>query len=192
MTRGARGSPPCGAPNAATARGSSAWRGALDIEISIVPGKDGQPMEIVQRKSKDAEMAEPVYAELKSVEIPGWLDEDGEQVKSAVVEICNAPAQAPKKESKVAGFRRTFENAWHTSGRELLDGLPYVSRSALHEKLLSEGRKDRTVVNDLNPSYDDKLIGALLLAEIIRKTDHGWVVCNEVDVSVMLTKKANP
>ena len=174
------------------ARGSSAWRGALDIEISIVPGKDDQPMEIVQRKSKDAEMAQPVYAELRSVEIPGWLDEDGEQVKSAVVEICAAPAQAPKKENKVAGFRKTFENAWHTSGRELLDGLPYVSRSALHEKLLSEGRKDRTVVNDLNPSYDDKLIGALLLAEIIRKTDHGWVVCNEVDVSVLLTKKDNP
>ena len=174
------------------ARGSSAWRGALDIEISIVPGKDGQPMEIVQRKSKDAEIAEPVYAELRSVEIPGWLDEDGEQVKSAVVEICAAPAQAPKKENKVAGFRKTFENAWHASGKELLDGLPYVSRSALHEKLLSEGRKDRTVVNDLNPSYDDKLIGALLLAEIIRKTEHGWVVCNEVDVSVLLTKKANP
>jgi len=174
------------------ARGSSAWRGALDIEISIVPGKDGQPMEIVQRKSKDSEMAEPVYAVLRSIEIPGWFDEDGEQVKSAVVEVCAAPAQAPKKESKVAGFRKTFENARHTSGRELLDSLPYVSRSALHEKLLSEGRKDRTVVNDLNPSYDDKLIGALLLAEIIRKTEHGWVVCNEVDVSVLLTKKANP
>jgi putative DNA primase/helicase len=64
------------------ARGSSAWRGALDIEISVVPG---DTIEIVQRKSKDAEEAKPVFAELQSVPIKGWLDEDGEQVTSAVL-----------------------------------------------------------------------------------------------------------
>jgi len=37
------------------ARGSSAWRGALDIEISVIPSTDGKPMQLVQRKSKDAE-----------------------------------------------------------------------------------------------------------------------------------------
>ena len=173
------------------ARGSSAWRGALDIEISIVPGKDGQPMEIVQRKSKDAEIAEPVYAELKSVEIPGWLDEDGEQVKSAVVEIC---AEAPvkperKKESKVEGFRKQFENAWWESGAEELDGLPYVSRSAMRLILEKMGKTARTIENDIAPSYNDKLIGSLILAEIIRKTEHGWVVCNEVNASALLMRK---
>ena len=50
------------------ARGSSAWRGALDIEISVVPG---DTIEIVQRKSKDAEEAVPVFAELESVPITG-------------------------------------------------------------------------------------------------------------------------
>ena len=57
------------------ARGSSAWRGALDIEISIVPSKPDKPMEIVQRKSKDAEMAQTVYVELEPVAIPGWLED---------------------------------------------------------------------------------------------------------------------
>jgi putative DNA primase/helicase len=38
------------------ARGSSAWRGALDVEISVVPG---ETIEIIQRKSKDAEEAAP-------------------------------------------------------------------------------------------------------------------------------------
>jgi hypothetical protein len=33
----------------------------LDIEISVVPG---ETIEIVQRKSKDAEEAKPVFAEL--------------------------------------------------------------------------------------------------------------------------------
>ena len=173
------------------ARGSSAWRGALDIEISIVPGKDGQPMEIVQRKSKDAELSQPVYAELKSVEIPGWFDEDGEQVTSAVVEIC---AEAPvkperKKESKVEGFRKQFENAWWESGAEELDGLPYVSRSALRDILMKIGKTERTVRNDLDPSYNDKMIGALMLAEIISKTENGWVICNEISASALLMRK---
>src|SRR6056297_116862 len=66
------------------ARGSSAWRGALDIEISVKPGTDSTPIEIIQRKSKDAEMAEIIYGELKSVTIDGWFDEDGEPVTSAV------------------------------------------------------------------------------------------------------------
>ena len=29
------------------ARGSSAWRGALDIEISVVPGGEDSPMQII-------------------------------------------------------------------------------------------------------------------------------------------------
>jgi putative DNA primase/helicase len=82
------------------ARGSSAWRGALDIEISIVPGKEGIPMQIVQRKSKDAEMAETVHVELQQVAIPGWLDEDGQQVTSAVIVQAQAPAPS-KKNSKI-------------------------------------------------------------------------------------------
>jgi putative DNA primase/helicase len=81
------------------ARGSSAWRGALDIEISIVPGKEGIPMQIVQRKSKDAEMAETVHVELQQVAIPGWLDEDGQQVTSAV--LCRPkPTHHPRKTAR--------------------------------------------------------------------------------------------
>jgi len=41
------------------ARGSSAWRGALDVEISVVPSKNDGPIEVVQRKVKDGEMANP-------------------------------------------------------------------------------------------------------------------------------------
>lgn len=67
------------------ARGSSAWRGALDIEISVVPATASSPMQVVQRKSKDAEIPAPIWLELEQVAIPGWIDEDGEQVTSAVV-----------------------------------------------------------------------------------------------------------
>ena len=89
------------------ARGSSAWRGALDIEISIVPGKEGVPMQIVQRKSKDAELAETIHVELQQVSIPGWRDEDNQQVTSAVIVQAQAPIVA-KKDSKIDSHRKTF------------------------------------------------------------------------------------
>ena len=99
------------------ARGSSAWRGALDIEISIIPSKNDQPMQIVQRKSKDAELAETVFVELHTVEIPGWRDEDDLQVTSAVVVCADAPT-AKKKESKFSSEARVLENAWWSTQAE--------------------------------------------------------------------------
>jgi phage/plasmid primase-like uncharacterized protein len=170
------------------ARGSSAWRGALDIEISIVPGKDENPMSIVQRKSKDAELAEPVYAVLQSVEIPGWMDEDGQPVTSAVVSLTEAP-EAPKKESKVDGLRKQFEKAWYDSGAEERDGLPYLTRSALKAKLMSDGCSEATADKKMKPGSADQLIGALLIAEIITPAGNGWVVSNEIHATAMRVGK---
>ena len=169
------------------ARGSSAWRGALDIEISIVPAKDGAPMEIVQRKSKDAELVNPVYAELRSVEIPGWLDEDGEQVTSAVVEIVEAPV---KREIKDSLPRKRFEGAWWESGAELLDGAPYVTRASLRRHLieqaaLSEASADKA----MQPTYPKGVIGPLVNDKIIAPAGHGWVVCDHTHASALIMAK---
>jgi phage/plasmid primase-like uncharacterized protein len=172
------------------ARGSSAWRGALDIEISIVPGKDENPMSIVQRKSKDAELAEPVYAVLQSVEIPGWMDEDGQPVTSAIVSLTEAPVVA-KKESKVEALRKQFEAAWYDSGAEEQDGLPYLTRSALKAKLMKDGCSEATADKKMKPGYPDQLIGALLIAEIITPEGNGWVVSNEVQASAMMIRKSS-
>ena len=174
------------------ARGSSAWRGALDIEISIVPAKDGAPMQIVQRKSKDAEMAQPIFAELESVEIPGWIDEDGEQVTSAVM----VPADAPTKvvgETKLSKNQKLFEKAWWESGAELLNGMPYVTRSAMREKLSEGGkRSERTIENEMTQSYADKLIGMLTNGGFIVKVEHGWVVSDNGWASVLLISRGFP
>jgi hypothetical protein len=98
------------------ARGSSAWRGALDIEVSIVPSKNGSPMEIIQRKSKDAELAKTVYVRLEQVQIPGWKDEDDQPVTSAVISQEDAPVSEKKLGGKIDSHRKTFENAWWSSG----------------------------------------------------------------------------
>lgn len=172
------------------ARGSSAWRGALDIEISIVPGKNGVPMQIVQRKSKDAELAETVHAELQQVAIPNWLDEDGEPVTSAVVVEAEAPVAA-KKDNKIDSHRKTFENAWWASGAEERDGKPYLSRSAMMNYLVIKmGISESSAKIYIKPSSKGKIIADMLVAEIIESSEHGWVVIDDTQASAMMIRKS--
>jgi putative DNA primase/helicase len=172
------------------ARGSSAWRGALDIEISIVPGKDGVPMQIVQRKSKDAELAQTVHVELQQVTIPGWMDEDEQPVTSAVVVEAAAPVAA-KKDSKVDSHRKTFENAWWASGAEERNGKPYLSRSAMVDYLVQKmDVSEASAKVYIKPSATGKPIADLLVAEIIEAFEHGWLVVDNAQASAMLIRKS--
>lgn len=171
------------------ARGSSAWKGALEIEISIVPAKGDSPMQIVQRKSKDSEEAAPVYASLQSVPINGWFDEDGEQVTSAILSIEEAPPER-KKESKLDGNRKLFEGAWWAAGAEMVDGVPYISRSALIEYLKTKLQiSEASAKQYVKPSVPDKLVGALTIAEIIEPKDHGWAVICPITAGVLMMAK---
>lgn len=171
------------------ARGSSAWRGALDIEISIVAGKDGGPITIVQRKSKDAEIAEPIFVTLEQVAIPGWLDEDGQSVTSAVVTPSAAPV-AVRKDSKVEAHRKTFENAWWASRAEERDGKPFVSRTAMINYLVTKmGVSEASAKIYIKPSAIGKPIADLLIAEIIEATDDGWIVTHPSHASSMMVRK---
>jgi len=68
------------------ARGSSAWRGALDNEMNIVPPKKGSDViTIRQMKSKDSDLSPDIYAEKTVVPVDGWIAGDGEQVTSLVL-----------------------------------------------------------------------------------------------------------
>ena len=168
------------------ARGSTAWRGGLDIEIGITPGENGGPIKISQHKSKDSEQAKDVYVSLESVLIPGWVDDEGGPVSSAVI----VPAEAPeRKKQDTAQHMKTFSNAWFASGCEVRDKRPYVSKSALRNKLETDGKSERTVKNDLNPSYNEKLIGFLILNKYITCYEHGWMVSNDTEASAMMVSR---
>jgi len=171
------------------ARGSSAWKGALEIEISIVPAKGDAPMQIVQRKSKDAKEASSIFASLRPVEIKGWLDEDGEPVSSAVLVAEDAPPER-KKESKLDGHRKLFEGAWWASGGEVIDDAPYISRSALMDYIIKKlDISEASARQYCKPSVTDKLVGALTIAEIIEPKEHGWAVICPVTAGVLMMSK---
>jgi KaiC/GvpD/RAD55 family RecA-like ATPase len=157
------------------ARGSSAWRGALDIEVSVKPSKNGGPIEVIQRKMKDAEMQGSLFFDLKKVDIRGWRDEDNDQVSSVVLESANKPIKMDKKVSKIEEKRRRFERAWHHSHRSRDDqNRPYVARSALLEFQINElGFTEGTARKELQPSTGT-MIGMLLDADYIEKHEKGW------------------
>ena len=158
------------------ARGSSAWRGALDIEISIIPSKQrGGPIEIVQRKSKDSELTDSVWVELERFAVPGWDNEDHEPSMAAAVIHVEAPPEA-KKDSKLDVFKKTITDAFWSSGAEVRDGKPYISRSGLVEKLTADGVSETLIARKLRPGSSDQLIGALRADGSIIDQENGWVV----------------
>jgi hypothetical protein len=172
------------------ARGSSAWRGALDIEVSIVPGTKDAPMQVVQRKSKDAELAPTINVELHQVTIPGWFDEDGQPVTSAVIVQSQHQESTPKTDNKLATHRRTIENAWWASGTPEKSGKPYIERGALLDYLVNKmGVIESTALVYLRPSNHGKLICELLVSQVIEATDGGWIVVDPVEARAMMIRK---
>lgn len=174
------------------ARGSSAWRGALDIEISVVPG---ETIELIQRKSKDAEEAAPLYVELKSVPIKGWMDEDGEQVTSAVLVEGMQPVKA-QKDTKLERFRKELENGWFSTGQQVRLDRPYIPRKEFKkiaiEQFSASENPERMVANYLGKTYKTKLIGYLTLSGCIEEykdpgvNDLGWVILDDVWSSALM------
>lgn len=148
------------------ARGSSAWRGALDIELSVIPAKDDKPMELAQRKSKDAELAPSIFCHLVSVPIAGWFDEDGEPVSSAVAvqdsTYGDAGEDSPKADTpkRLADAKKRFEDACIALG-DIEAGGVYLSASAWqhHAKSTAGDKADGTIRSTL--SRDKKLITGL-------------------------------
>lgn len=71
------------------ARGSSAFRGALDMQDMVT--KTGDVFCIQQTKNKGGREMEPVFLKLEDHDIDGWMDEDGEQIRCAVLVPCEDP-----------------------------------------------------------------------------------------------------
>jgi len=166
------------------ARGSSAWRGALDIEVSVVPAKGDKPIEIIQRKSKDAELAMSHQCELRTIEIPGWRDDEGEPVRSAVVE---SVTPVEKVDDKIANRKSQFADAWFDNSCPLDgDGKPWLSSTQLRTWLTDvEGLQLKSVNQDMKPSARGRLLNVLTEAELIEYNTNGWTVVDDAWASVL-------
>lgn len=175
------------------ARGARGWSGIrahIDTEIEVGE-KNGVRSANVTKQRELPSKGETIYFKLEVVEMGTTKFGGVATTCVAVPDEGTADDEQPlrKKDSKVDSHRKTWENAWWAAGAEEREGKPYLSRSALKNKLLSDGNAERTVRNMVNPSYGDKLIGALLQAGLIEPYEHGWVMANDQHASALLMRK---
>ncbi len=162
------------------ARGSSAWKGALDIEISVKPEGKGK-FTLSQMKNKDGELVTPMSLELESVALPGWVDEYGEQVTSAVV--TEGQEEIKPLDRKLQEHLRDLEAAWEFCGKEVQDSKLFINRKAwqeylIKEKALTNDNARKRLSND--PSY---LAGYLIKKGIIKKVEDGFIIVDGAESS---------
>lgn len=101
------------------ARGSSSWKGAQDIEISVSP-KGDKSILVEQTKSKDTELAAPICFHKKVIDVPGWLDEDDEQVTTLILEEGEAESEGGSSQKMTPATHAAMEsyrNAAYKKGR---------------------------------------------------------------------------
>jgi hypothetical protein len=177
----------------ARARGSSNWKAAVDAAI-LVSKKEDKRIEICSTKMKDAEDPKPLYGRLQSVPL-GWVDEDGEEIKGAVLVEEEAPpeGQTEKKEKPESDIQkdiRKFNNAWVWAGADEQDGMPFLSRSDLIDYLVKrEGLTLSTAKTYAQESKRGRMIYNLLTSEIISAYQTGWIICDNVTASTLFVRK---
>lgn len=89
------------------ARGSSAWRGAMDIEL-MVKGNESALISLMQTKNKDSERQGALDFELITIDVPGWFDEDGEQITTKVMELSESAGEIKMAKEKPLSANQNF------------------------------------------------------------------------------------
>lgn len=172
------------------ARGSSAWRAALDTSIAVTRSKDNESLiEVTCTKMKDAADPEPLYGRLEKVDL-NWCDEDGEVIYGAVFVIEDKPEQTEKKQSGVSSEIKKLSNAWWKAGAQEQAGFPYVARNDLIKYLVeNEGVSEETAKMYVKEGKKGRLVYNLLTAEIITHHDKGWIVSDQVLASSLMIRR---
>lgn len=96
------------------ARGAIALKAALDAEYRLSDNDAG--LKLVATKMKDAETPSPLSLELVSVELPGVVDDYGNPVTSAAVEVLDADTGALESQARTVATRRS---KWQRVGLEI-------------------------------------------------------------------------
>jgi phage/plasmid primase-like uncharacterized protein len=177
------------------ARGSSAWRAALDIEIAITQ-KNGI-IEVCQKKAKDSELSDPEFLQLLPIEIDGWVDQYGAAFKSAVVVPSEKKpddnvddeneTRRQKKPPMVEKYKQLISAAWlYGSCKATIESRPYISREDLKKFLAeNEGMKSSTIEQHLKPS-SGRMISKLIECAYIEPCNDGWLIISDQDSSALM------
>jgi hypothetical protein len=143
-------------------------------------------------KQKDSEIVPALRVTIDGGELVGWVDEDGEQTRSAVANVSASeePVKKPSKRKQECIDRvKMIEMAWIDAGQETAGSSPYISRSALRAHLSASDYSEGAVKSALRADQPNRLVGGLILEEVIRPHEHGWIVIGSDGDRMMLNIK---
>ena len=167
------------------ARGSSAWKGALNMELSVAMRPNKEDLQLICRKMKDGSEPEPVWVRLqKGVEIPGWYDDEGEPVTSAVVVRGEEPCDVkPDKKDKMSDSDqlgiKTFRAAASTFGHVKdgrFDGVSIEAWRREFYRVYPADEDDETKASQNKKKAFQRVRLSLLKNEHIRVSEEGKFV----------------
>lgn len=173
------------------ARGSSAWKGAVDFEFSVEA--KNHTITLSSRKAKDGPEAAPRHFALHDVMLNDWLDEDGKPTSSVVI-LPTEPVKAERKDQRLAEYLKWFEEAWLNSEREVIDARPYLSRVAVLDYLQTHHNfAKRTAENQVAPSRKGCFANTLTGSGQAEVSEQGWTLVDPVlALSLKLKSDSRP
>jgi len=164
------------------ARGSSAWKGALDMEISVK--SEGQrKLSLLQVKNKDGEPQEPIQLELESVILPDWLDEEGKPASSAVVIEDLLPRE--QNSSQTQEDIHEMIEVWEETGKLMMDGKPIINRAAWRDYLINKKCKSVNAARQTLKVTSKLIISRLVKEHIIEVDDSCFKVVDQPCINRM-------
>lgn len=174
------------------ARGASAFKGALENQIIL--SREKEYIKLLADKVKDDDDKHHIYCKLEPVELPGWFDEDGEQVSSVVCVHCDPPGKPDKRYTDNRDAMQYLRRCWFATGCDTVDAdgipLPYFTRAAAYNWMIREKIPAGTASNKLQEDKGD-FIKPLTTMGAIRRHNDGWIVTDGGLASVMLMARGS-
>ena len=145
------------------ARGSSAWKGAMESEISIKPKVEDCPIEIINMKSKDAALAPTKYVKIHAFQFDNWVDEDNEPVTGAII----LPTERVEKDSKsVENDKNFFSKVVKQFGKVDDLGRPWVSDLDWSDAMVDENGVKTQVLRNKKAQMKKRMVEAGLIESV--------------------------
>ncbi|MEX0654659.1 MAG: helicase RepA family protein [Phycisphaeraceae bacterium] len=136
------------------ARGAIALKAALDAEYRLADNEAG--LTLTATKMKDAETPPPLGLELVSVDLPGLVDDYGNPVTSAAIEVIDADTGAIESQVKAARPRGKWQEVGLAVARRLIatsdDG--QASVKVWHAECDAMGMRQSTRYDVLSKLHD--------------------------------------
>ncbi|MFZ8891277.1 MAG: hypothetical protein ACO2YV_11670, partial [Pseudomonadales bacterium] len=104
---------------------------------------------------------------------------------------CDGDGEEDGPSRQLVKATKVLRDAWHSTGEEILDGQPYITRSALLSFILDNKilRTEGSAKKHLQPSFDRGYIGPLIDENIIEEAPNGFAFIDQIMVSQMKVGK---